>query len=183
MEQTLPRNLSRIIGISTILIFISTFIVFLVGTSLKNTNEEIKKLSAFLANSENIQVNFEQSLILYTESTEKIIKYLLSLRPNSEEKYINFISEIETISEKLTLNLNLKSSEQIEDKKNPKEKVLNYQITFFGKQSDLKAFITEIEKLPYFIKIEKIDYRNPSFMEGAEMKYGNITLQIKLYIK
>ena len=183
MEPVLPNGLKRIIGICSILILISTFIVILVGTSLKNINRDIKSLGAFLSNSENIQANFEKSLILYTESTEETIKYLLKLRPNSEEKYINFISEIESIGEKLAIKLNLKSFEPILDKKAQKEKALHYQIMFFGKQSDLNDFLVEMEKLPYFIKVEEINYTNPENIDAESFKDGNITLKIKLYIK
>lgn len=191
MEQApIPNNVKRIIAISYILIIISTFIVVFIGTSLTNVHNDIKRLNMFLAATENIKPNFEKSLQAYTENTQNTIAFLLSLRPATEENYIKFISTVEDLSQKLSLNLELQSV-NIQPKKtkkngNGKNKFnsLYYDISFFGRLSDLQKFLKELEGLDYYIGIEELNYRNPEYiMEKAKDQEENIKLRIKLFIK
>lgn len=175
----IPNITKRILSISTIFILISTFVVIFIGYSLGNINQEIKRTNAFLAGAQDIQPNFEKSLQLYTESTQKIIDYLISLRPDSEEDYLKFIFDIEETSEKLGLDLNLESTQDI---KLIDSKTLQYNLNFFGTNSDLITFLQALEKLPYFIRVNEIDFKNPQLLTDEDIN-GNVNLKISLYIK
>jgi len=108
MEQIqITDGIKRILSVSFILILISTFVIVFMGYSLKSIHRDIRHLDKFLINSKDIQTNFEQSLMIYTERTQKITNYLFSLRPDSEEKYIKFISDVEDLGQKLNLDLNM----------------------------------------------------------------------------
>lgn len=181
MEQLLITNgTKRTLSLSFILTLISTFTVIFIGTALIHVNNEVKQLNAFLTNTKDIQPNFERSLQLYTESTQEIIDYLLSLRPDSEEDFIDFISDIESLEQKLNLTLNLQSNEASV----AGTATLDYSISFYGNLTDLKDLLSELETLPYYIKIDKINFIDLAFItEKEEKQNGNISLIIKLFIR
>lgn len=175
----IPNITKRILSVSTIFILISTFVVIFIGYSLSAINQGIKRTNAFLAGAQDIQPNFEKSLQLYTESTQEIIDYLISLRPDSDGDYLKFISDIEETSEKLGLDLRLESTQDI---KLTDSKTLRYDLNFFGTNNDLMAFMEKLEQLPYFIRINQVDFKNPQLLTDEDIN-GNINLKISLYIK
>lgn len=188
MEQLLITNgTKRILSLTFILTLISAFAVIFIGTALIHVNSEIKQLNIFLTNAKDIQPNFEKSLQLYTESTQEIIDYLLSLRPDSEEDFIDFISDIEKIEQKLDLTLNLQSLEDFEgtdETSLANSTTLNYSVSFYGNVANLSSFLSELEALLYYIKVDKIDFIDLAFItEKEEKQNGNISLIIKLYIR
>jgi Tfp pilus assembly protein PilO len=161
-----------------VLILLSSFIVILLGASAAKINNDIKKMKVFLANAEGVQPNFEKSLEIYTQKTEETIQYLLKLRPGTKEEYVEFISRVENIGEKLSLDIDLQSIVDGEDKN-----TIGYSISFYGSFENLKNFLTELESLPYYIKIGNIEYRNPKFLDEEEKEVSNINLETQLYIK
>ncbi len=187
MESLQRTNFTkRILSLTFVLILISAFVVIFMGTSSANLNKEIKQLNAFVGSARNLQSNFEQSLQMYTESTQEIISYLSSLRPDSEEDFINFISAIETIEQRLGFSLNLKSLNHVSETLSVEspEKTLDYSISFYGNLKDLNEILTELQQLPYYIRIDQINFVDLEFLTKKEEKQdGNISLVIKLYIK
>lgn len=184
----MPDNLKQIIKTSFILILISTFTVVLFGYSMTGMNQEISNLKEFLGNAEQIQPNFEKSLQIYTESTRELIDDLFLIRPENEKDFIKFISDIEDIGKKLSVDLGIKSVKEESKVKKAKtvsnSNVLNYEIIFFGRQKDVQKFLVELEKLPYYIGISNIDFINPELITEEEtIKGGNIVVAIKLFIK
>lgn len=178
-KQQNNSKLDRIRYISLILIFISSLVIILLSTSMLSIHRDIISINKFLASAENIQTNFEQSLKIYTQSTKNIIQYLLQLRPATEEDFIKFISTIEEISDEMKLDLNLQTNGKGET-----EKTLNYTIEFLGKKSDLFKLIERLESLPYYIKIQDINYAEPSRIPADNKgKAYNITMNISLYTK
>lgn len=184
-QSSLPEGTKRIINICAILILISSFVVVLIGNSLKTINSEVKQLNAFLVNAEGIQANFEKSLQLYTQGTQHVIDFVLTLRPQKEQEYIKFISEVEKIAESLNLKINLQSlPPELQKPGTPiNEKTLDYIINFYGNQENLRNFLQRLESLDYFIKVESIDFRNLQSLAENEDIQENIDLKIKLYIK
>lgn len=188
MEQLPVTNgTKRTLSLSFILTLISAFTVIFIGTALIHVNSEVKRLNAFLTNAKDIQPNFERSLQLYTESTQKIIDYMLSLRPDSEEDFIGFISDIERLEQKLDLNINLQSLDDLkgtDETSTANTATLDYQVSFYGNLTDLNNFLSELETLPYYIKVDQIDFIDLAFItEKEEKQNGNISLTIKLYIR
>lgn len=186
MEQ-ISSSLKRAIIVSATLTLISTIIVVGIGYSLLNINREIKILNHFLTSSANIQANFEKSLQIYTENTQDIIDFLLSLRPDSEEKYIEFISAIENVAQDLAINIDLQSITEIKGTKKGTKKAnpdtLDYQIRFYGSLNQLNRFIAELEKSPYFINVATIEYTNPQTLISSEKSAANINLVINLFTR
>ncbi len=176
-QPIMPENTKRILSITFILILISTFVLVVVGSSAKSVYKDIKKLDHFVSNSEGLQVNFEESLRIYTERTKVITDYLLSLRPEKEQQYIKFISDVEELGRVSGLNLNLQSTEST-------PKALDYTLTFDAGLNKMNDFIRNLEKLPYLILIEDIDYTNPVlYTTNRGSGDGNVKIKIKLYIK
>lgn len=183
IQIPLNNTIKRVHWLSLILIFISTFSVLIFGRSTQTIHNEIKQLEDFLLSAKDIQPNFERSLLIYTEETQNLIEFLLSLRPSSEVDYIGFISQVEAIGQKLSLNLDLESIEKIGEM-HEAEKTLDYSIHFFGNEDQLLSFLMEIEKLPYFIKVYEVDFAPLNFSQNdKDNAVPNINLKIKLYVK
>ena len=186
-QVQLPINLMRILRVSLLLSIIGVFATIMMGTSLVATNTENKITRKFLEISKNAHVNFEDSLAAYTETTRETIDYLFKLRPREEEDIINFISQIEKMEQELFLNLKLETYEDpLVIKKGSKIKVdeaIIYKISFFGSSTDLHDFLNRLESLPYFIKVNNINFKDPNYMEKTEDVQPNVNLTIKLYIK
>lgn len=183
MHQTsLPSPLKRVLNLSAILIFISSFVVVVLGSAVLNTHKDIKMLNQFLLNAEFVQPNFEKSLTIYTENTKEVIAYLLSLRPSNDMEFISFISKVEEIGQNLSLNMSLKSVDTT-DSKLLEDKTLAYDVSFYGNMTNLTDFLRELEQLPYFIKVGKISYKSLETSVLEDDPLPNIHLRIQLYVK
>lgn len=179
-QSQIPNAVQRILTISFVLIAISTVIVLFVGYTTNIMHKDIQQLQAFLSNAENVQPNFEQSLVLYTTNTQPVIDYLLDLRPTAEEDYIAFIAAIEGIEQKLQIKINLQSiTKGKEATTQAVQKTLDYKVNFYGNTEMLFSFLKELEALPYYIKVSDVYYADPTTMEDST----NITMIMKLYIK
>ncbi len=184
IPSEISNRTKRIFKMSAILILISSFIVIIIGYSSSKINYDIKTLNAFLEGTENLQSNFEQSLKLYTESTQTSIEHADSLRPVEESEYINFISEVENIGTTLNLDLNLRSTELGEPENSTKGNTLDYELTFYGDETDITTFLEELENLPYYIKVYSIEYYDLNYTENENLKLSpNIEINIRLYVK
>ncbi|MDD3861998.1 MAG: hypothetical protein PHP74_03880, partial [Candidatus Gracilibacteria bacterium] len=143
----------------------------------------------FLEVAKNSEINFESSLLVYTEKTRNIIGYLTKLRPSSEEDVIEFISQIEKTGQDLGLNVKLETykdpiaTAKASKKSTVKEDAIRYKLDFFGTEKDMNAFLKKVESLPYFIKVENISFKNFDYVEKTENAQPNIRLTIKLYIR
>lgn len=184
MDAQIPDKLKRAIKVSLLLSAISSFIVFSIGWGTMKMNTDIKVLSRFLVNAENAQPNFEKSLILYTEKTKDIIVYLLQLRPGKKEEYVNFISQIEKIGQDLNLNLNLESVTTSKSEITAEgEDTIDYNMSFYGSETDVITLLRKLEQLPYFVKIDEIGYKDIKKLSDEEKKLPNVFIRIRLYIK
>src|SRR3989338_11057906 len=125
----LSDSIARVTAFSTLLIGMCAFTIVILGLSIQSIHKEIKALEDFLIEAKDIQPNFEQSLLLYTEDTKGVIAFLLSLRPQDESQYIHFIDQVETTGQRLNLNLKLTS---LEKSTNTASETLDYQIEFYG---------------------------------------------------
>ncbi|PIR55500.1 hypothetical protein COU74_00565 [Candidatus Peregrinibacteria bacterium CG10_big_fil_rev_8_21_14_0_10_36_19] len=148
------------------------------GFSLIGVRHDIASLTKFLDKADGIQANFERSLQVYTESTQEIVDYLLSLRPVSEEGYINFIASTEEVAQRLGLDLELNSIVL-----DSKSKSLAYKLSFYGSFGDLDRVLREFESLPYFIRIYSIDFEDLKFSKNDENQSKNVNLIIQVYVK
>ena len=179
MTQTpLPNLVQRILNITLLFSLISAFTIFVMGHSVYTMNEEVKVLKNFIEISKDVQPNFEQSLVAYTQDTEHLIEFLLALRPDSEAEVITFISTVEGIGQTLHLDLNLESVDANEESE---ENTLSYQLEFYGTREQLNDFLSALEDLPYFIRIYELEFRtfNPSDTDSS----SNIRLTLDLYVQ
>lgn len=177
----------RVLATSTILVILASVTALFMGLSSLSVNREIKDHEYFISVAKEVQPNFEDSLTLYTGETRKIIDFLLSLRPDSEEDYITFITALENLGNSLSLNLDVSSVESsVDPSKTAVEpsNSLEYEIRFYGSFKNLQAFIEGFDVLPYYVKILSIKYTNPSSLEDdKDRKLPNVTVRIELYIK
>ncbi len=178
-QSPIPSIIQRILNFSLILIFLSAFIVVIIGAATANIRQEVKSLNAFLEGAETLQENFESSLSMYTDEPRRIIDFVLSLRPETEMEYIGFIAAIEDIGIDLDLNLDLQSIDGSES--NVAESVLGYDVEFYGSEDNLIDFLSEVEHMPYYIRVELINYKSLALLN--EDSLPNINLKLYLYVK
>ncbi|MEK9160401.1 MAG: hypothetical protein AAB383_06790 [Patescibacteria group bacterium] len=182
MPQAEPSNkLQKIFNVCLVLMIFFFCANLILGGSLKTLHRDIAVLTEFLSNAERVKPNFEESLNLYTQGTQESIAYVDTLRPDTETEYIQFISSVEAIGQNLSLHLELESLDADEDKK---EEALNYRIRFFGGQLDLIRFLEELEALPYYIRVNSVQYEDLEELSRTnEDTPTNIVLTIQLYVK
>ena len=139
-----PVFAKKILSVSLILIVIATVGVLTMGLAALSASREIKEHEYFVSVAKEVRPNFEDSLVFYTGDTQTIIGFLLSLRPNTEEEYITFITALEALGNDLSLNLDIRSVEiDGEDSQTSPEpsNTLDYDVNFYGSFRDLKAFV------------------------------------------
>lgn len=179
----IPNSLQRILAITLVLVFMSTAVVVVMGESMKRIYKETNMLHEFLEGSEDLQPNFEKSLEVYTGEATEIINFLSNLRPNTEEKLVDAISSIEDAARKSGLSISLKSTEST-DKEESEGSSIYYNVSFYGSMTDMQNFLTKLENLPLYIKIEEIDFKETKFLNEKDLKKAkNINFKIKLYTK
>lgn len=187
VQIQLPNSVNRILKVCLLLIGIATFVVIVIGISLVKTQNENKRIEKFLEVGKDVHVDFEHSLIMYTEKTRDTIEYLLKLRPSSDEEVIEFISKVEQIGQENYLKITLETYGELIKPKETKGKqdtgTISYKISFFGSIDDLNKFMKEIEALPYFVRFENVSFRDLAFIEKTQDTAPNISMIIKLYIK
>lgn len=187
VQVQLPNKVERIIKICALLMLMGTFAIIVIGSALIKVQYENVRLEQFLSVGKTTHIDFENSLIMYTEKTRDTITYLLGLRPNNEEEVINFISEIERIGQDTYLDIELAAMEELIKTKGKKtaksEDTISYKISFFGSIDDLNEFLSRIEALPYFVRIENAQYRDISNLEESDYSEPNVTIIIRLYVK
>lgn len=182
--QVQPKisNLSRVFRICLVLMIFFFIASLVLGSSNKRLALDNQILEIFLKNAANVKPNFEESLNLYTQGTQDSINYVQTLRPDSESEYIEFISSVEAIGQNLSLSVDLESLES--PKPDNLGSVLRYQVEFFGGESDLDAFLRELEALPYYIRVEEVHFKSLELADKNLDKLSpNVILTIQLYVR
>jgi hypothetical protein len=183
MKQLL-NSLRKNGKISLLFTGLAAFVIVVIGLATMVVAKDVKIMKKYLDNASMIQPNFEDNIILYTSKTEKLINSLLSLRPKNEDEYVTFLSNLEKVGQRLSLNIDVKSLGGVQIAPiGGQEKVLYYTVSFYGGSSDLMKFVEQVEKLPYFIKVVDVNYRNLDHLSADEKKTQNIHMKLMLYIK
>jgi hypothetical protein len=187
VQAQMPNSLKRILMTCLVLMIIGTFAAVSFGFSMVDISEENNDISKFLEVAQTSRVNFEDSLVMYTEKTRTVVGYLEKLRPANEEEYIKFISQVEDIGQALGLRVSLEASKSLANTNKKAEATpedtITYNMSFFGSITDLKAFLSKLEELPYFVKVSNSSFRTLRPEEITQNTPPNINITIKLYIK
>lgn len=154
-------------------VFLVTNIV--IGYALNGIHDDIKETQHFLDLAKDVKPNFERSLTLYTEGAEDAILNVKTLRPDSETEYIKFISSVEEIGDELSLDLELESLGKTAEKSGFGN-TLNYKIRFYGGQNEMLKFLTELEALPYYLRVDTLHFETLELVK-------NIDLTVSLYVQ
>ena len=179
----LSNNLKRLFRFCLVLVGLFLVINVIIGYSANQIHNEVKEVEHFLELAEDVRPNFEESLNLYTAGAEESIQYVKTLRPDSENEYIQFISTVEAIGEQLSLHLDLESVEG-SNKTSPLGNVIHYGIQFYGGQEDLNRFLETLEALPYFIRVDEVHYDSFELADDpSDVPTPNIDLLITLYVQ
>ncbi|MFA5855433.1 MAG: hypothetical protein WC846_04110 [Candidatus Gracilibacteria bacterium] len=176
--------------ISLIFILLGTFSVVFLVRSILLISVENQELQAFLDKASMVQVDFEQSLSMYTEETKSDLALIDALRPQGEVDYIGFISKIENIGQMLDIAVTLKtidvksvSSVSGQNVDITGSNYIDYAVEFYSNNNQLLSFLYSIEALPYFVRVQNVQYKNLEFAKGEDTARPNVSLTIRLYVK
>lgn len=185
MELQIPPKFESVFRVSCILMLMSTFTIFFMGYANSQLHEENKGIEAFLLGADNLQVNFEKSLSMYTESTQGSIDYLASLRPDNENGYIQFISMVESLGQNLGISLRLKTLDGDDlGKDETGSRYIDYQIDFYGREDQVRQVLSGLESLNYFTRVMDIHYETFEFFDAhRNADTPNVTIILRLYVK
>lgn len=177
--ETPNKNKFEIIARPTLILsFLAMFITVALSISLHGIHHENNHLSTFIAKSSTLQSDFEQSLKIYTENIESTMKFVDTLRPDTDNEYINFIGVVESLGHNMGLNVELESQDSTAE-------TLSFSASFYGSKNKLIEFISGLESLPYYIRIETLSYRDLSILATSDKEdsTSNIQLTFLLYVK
>lgn len=170
--------------ISFVLIFVSSFIMLAIGFALQRVHQDNQRLEAFLGNAQNVQVDFENSLSVYTGNIQESLDYLSSLRPQNESGYIAFITQVEDRASVYGLDLDIQTSDKSLKPDSSGSYYVDYRLTFYANPDQLWSFTKVLEEMPYFVRVVDMDYAS---LENStlqrEFALPNVSLTIRLYVK
>jgi Tfp pilus assembly protein PilO len=174
------KELSSVLKLGLVLSGIGMFTVFTMGMVSIKINLEVKQHEYFIQENENIELNFEQSLINYTENVQEAFLEIENSLPKDEVDIIHFISDLENLGEEQGLQIKLES--QVIEEGSP---TLPYRVQFYGGENQLIAFIQSLEAMPYYIALQKIDFRSLelSLEDISEDPLPNISINFALYVE
>jgi hypothetical protein len=180
-QKTIDR-LPKLFHVCMVLMLFFFAASIILGISNKKLALDIEVLEIFLLSAAEVKPNFEESLNFYTEGAQDAIDYVQTLRPDSEGEYIDFISSVEGIGQNLALDVNLESLDT--PKPDNLGSVLRYRVEFFGSRNDLIAFLKELEALPYYVRVETLQYKSLEFAVGPQGQLAqNVVLTLQLYVR
>jgi hypothetical protein len=190
IEPEQKFTLTSFFKISLIFILLGTFSVVFLVRSILLISVENQELQAFLDKASMVQVDFEQSLSMYTEETKSDLALIDALRPQGEVDYIGFISKIENIGQMLDIAVTLKtidvksvSSVSGQNVDITGSNYIDYAVEFYSNNNQLLSFLYSIEALPYFVRVQNVQYKNLEFAKGEDTARPNVSLTIRLYVK
>lgn len=178
-------RLQRILQVNLLLISISAFIVISIGISLKSLKRDVNSLNAYLVAASDVQPNFEKSLSLYTDTTKDALVFVDSIRPGSEAEYVQFISMIEDIAQEMSIPINIDTiGTQAIASSSERSPSIKYSVSFFGSRKDLATFLRKLETLPYYVRVDSLDFKSLDFIAQEKTKsLPNVSLILRLYVK
>jgi len=179
----LNKRAQSMARLGAVVLFFSTFIMGVVGYSVRSIHDEIKILNQFMINAEEVQPNFESSLQLYTENTEKAIAFVHDLRPDDELDYIAFISELESLGQSLGMKLSLSSDEAASGVDGTGSNSLVYEVQSYGSYDQLVNLMSGLESMPYYLRIDSFEYASLSSLDASDLERPNVSLNLRLYVE
>ncbi len=171
--------ISLIAGSAAIAVLLYVGNVFLPREIEKSGSELVqnKKKIIFLQN-QNAQVGaFRQNYGNIKEEMEAIYDTIVF-----SEKVVNFIAELESAAEKNGVKLEKRYLEKEEKNQNDNFSSAYFEISAYGKFSDLTHFLSYVENLKYFTEIENVNV-NSNYEVKDDIKIpGWVMLKAKLKV-
>lgn len=174
----------KILKTSLIFVFLSSFGVCALGFSVQKIHLENQSINSFLDIAKNAQPDFEKSLSMYTENTQKDIDYIDDLRPSGEMAYIDFLSKLEDLAQAGGFVIDISTISDSGSVDDTGSKYLDYEVDFYGSEEQLMQFLYGIQELPYFVRVLSFDYTSlDGVLDKKEFDLPNVILTIRLYVK
>lgn len=179
----LNKHAQSVVRLGALALGFTMIVIGVIGYSTRAIHNENKLLEQFMENAKGVQPNFESSLQIYTENTESAIAFVHNLRPDDELDYIQFISDLENLGQSLGLDLSLVSNEGASGVDATGSNALGYRVQFYGSYDQLHEFMMGLEALPYYLRIDSLDYAALSSLDEMQLEKPNVSLILRLYVE
>lgn len=147
IKQSFVLRLSLILTFIASLFFITSIII------IKPITAESQEKRAILNSRENIQLNFEQVLDLYTREYKTLREDLNKLLP-PKDNIIEIINIIETAGTKIGIKTKINNIPiPLED---PNSSKIRYLISFSSNNEQLISYLNELNQLDFYVEVQKV---------------------------
>jgi len=185
MYEILKQN--KVFRISMVTLIIGVVTLVILGMQITKYRERIQQAQSLTAAGQNVQKNFEENLRAYQETHEKRIQAIQNVRPKKEDVIVPFVNALETIGQTHNISINISNIEtNAEQLKKEASPFVQYLLSLDTEYKTAIAFLQEIEKLPYFIKISSFSFQNGYNTQDSQNTLAekeNTHIVLKLYVK
>ena len=181
----LPHSIKRVSRINIVFMSLAAAITVIMGIAVLFSANDVKVMTKYLEKASSIQPNYEKNIVLYTSKTENVIESLLKVRPENQDEYVGFISEVEALGQSLSLNLDIKAINGVQPSYSGKDdgNQISYNISFYGTDQELLKLLEAFDEMPYYINVSSISYENVDSLSDEQKQTYNVHLKIDLHIK
>jgi Tfp pilus assembly protein PilO len=127
---------------------------------------QMQERRAVLHDRQNIQLNFEEVLSLYSRQYETLSTGLDQLRPPQDD-VVYLLDDIEAIGRELGLGIKIRliGPQLSEDSST----AVRYEVSFAGNKAQLDAYLARMDDLPTFIEVQSINIEQVESLNLKEL--------------
>ncbi len=171
-EARVEKTLKKTALISIFLLLCCVFLYLQISNYSQAGQEKQSKLLT-LKNQDQNALTLKQDY----NNVKRQAQIITSSLPN-KENIVEFVSSLENITFENKYNAQLSFGKNQPQKDAQGFTLIPFKILFTGNLSSLSSYLSQLEKLPYFVKISKITSQN---LKGLKSE-GQYSLDASLYI-
>lgn len=143
-----------LIRIATYTTVVSVGLFILAIGRLDTFTTQMQEKRAVLSDRQNIQLNFEEVLELYSRQYETLSSSLDQLRP-PEDDVVYLLDDIEQVGQEVGIGIKIKNlgTQMIQEQ----NKVVRYELSFTGNKAQLESFLEKLDNLKTFIEVQSVN--------------------------
>lgn len=180
MKLTINTKIKIISTLLLAFIAITAILLLIIFPTVKDIKDINNKI---IEEKESLELKFSKGQYL-----KNVVRDFKTIEPeikNIQDAYVtkgkelDFISDMEKISDRLNLDTKINKTKQEQDKENEYVEVLTIEMELSGGFSQTMRFLEEIETLPYYFNIDNI------IVASTDPRLGKIITKLagKVFIK
>ena len=174
---------SRLVKFVVYLVIFSGILVGLLAWQIGRMSHLIADQKAIIAQSDQIQVDFEGKLAQYQDLQDQAVDEVFELRPK-RESVIDILDDFEKLGQEYDLEVKINSGSEGEATN------LSYDLSFQGTFSQAIDYIQALQALAYYLKINSlnikgatVDDEGDSLSRPSVDDQASINLNLTVYLQ